>query len=391
MVWGYSALLLVLGCVVAGLSWVNVRAIANTEMLGEMLNKAGKQRMLTAVSINQAMGGLVSESTLDETFAEMIASHGLLQSEVSQLSHRYPQAESLQEILRVYHDKPQELTKRMAVYQMRLSQLVESGVPVSSDLQDSAMQLISGHDEVVSSLEAFHNWHNARTRSTIIVGNVGFCLSLLAIAFSVLRPLARQLAEAQTATLKQASQDPLTGLANRRAVLEKGEALVRVAQRYDRPTTVLYVDIDHFKRVNDTYGHATGDAVLILIASLLAKNVRHSDIAARLGGEEFMILLAETNSLTGAADFAEELRKKVEASYLDQDGERIAVTISIGISGVRDFESSLEPAMARADSALYLAKQGGRNRVEIHYSSSEGCVTEGHVNDAAPRLAPASQ
>lgn len=162
---------------------------------------------------------------------------------------------------------------------------------------------------------------------------------------------------------RQANTDALTGCANRRHFLQTLDQEVKRAHRYAGEFCVLSMDIDHFKRVNDTYSHAAGDEVLKHFVATIQRHLRDTDELGRLGGEEFSILLPQT-SAEGAAMMAERLRSAVESSPAVFGPTRIAITVSIG--GVQSQAGSapeVDALLARADEAMYAAKQGGRNRV----------------------------
>jgi diguanylate cyclase (GGDEF)-like protein len=136
------------------------------------------------------------------------------------------------------------------------------------------------------------------------------------------------------------------------------------ARRYDTPLTILMADLDHFKTVNDEYGHLGGDAVLRGVSGLLTAQLRTTDIGGRYGGEELIVLLPQ-NSVDGAAVMAERWRESIEAASFElNDGRKAAVTVSIGVAGYDAGQEEPCDLVAAADSALYLAKQKGRNRVE---------------------------
>lgn len=159
-----------------------------------------------------------------------------------------------------------------------------------------------------------------------------------------------------------ATRDPLTGLFNARAYYEICESLISLARRNNSPYAVLFVDLDHFKSINDTYGHAAGDVVLKSVADCLAKNIRQSDHLGRIGGEEFSIFLPNT-SFDDAVMLAEHLRRSVEATMLAiGDGHR-KITASIGVARNRHSEQSMLEIQQQADLAMYRAKAAGRNRV----------------------------
>jgi len=158
--------------------------------------------------------------------------------------------------------------------------------------------------------------------------------------------------------------DTLTDLHNRRYLYEIAPAIIASAKRYEMPFSVVLFDIDHFKRFNDTYGHLTGDLVLKRVAEVLKKEVRKADYAFRFGGEEFLLLLPETD-MKRAFIVAEKIRKSIESvQMVSEEGERLHVTIS---GGVAEFAKgmNLEKIIHDADEALYRAKDAGRNRIEM--------------------------
>ncbi len=155
--------------------------------------------------------------------------------------------------------------------------------------------------------------------------------------------------------------DPLTRTYNRRAYDEKIKQEMMGFQRYSRPTALAIVDIDHFKNVNDTYGHRTGDGVLRILSGVMKKEIREIDVLARYGGEEFALILPHT-SYEQALDVTERIRRKVEESRFTYKSKPFSVTISIGVGTLRA-EDTLETYVERVDQALYRAKNSGRNRV----------------------------
>jgi diguanylate cyclase (GGDEF)-like protein len=163
----------------------------------------------------------------------------------------------------------------------------------------------------------------------------------------------------------QAIRDPLTNLYNRRYLNEVLEREMQKAKRYSRPLSILMIDIDYFKKINDTYGHESGDDVLRTIGVLLLKYYRKSDIACRFGGEEFTLVLPET-SLAIATQKAETLRKAVADLHIPSQGIVIeGVSISLGVAAFPQDGRSAKTLISAADRALYKAKRLGRNRVEV--------------------------
>lgn len=186
-------------------------------------------------------------------------------------------------------------------------------------------------------------------------------------------------AERQLAAL--AATDPLTGLSNRRSLLDRAEQALAQTHRTDQPMALVLADIDHFKHINDTHGHEVGDRAIVHVATLLAHCCRAQDMAARWGGEEFLILLPATTG-SAAAVLAERLRDAVAAQPLPHDGSAIAVTLSLGVAEVLAQES-LGTAIARADRALYRSKETGRNRVTMSDGPSTAAMPEPAAASAA--------
>jgi diguanylate cyclase (GGDEF)-like protein len=175
-----------------------------------------------------------------------------------------------------------------------------------------------------------------------------------------------------------ATTDPLTGLLNRRGFFEATGALMTHNRRRMAAVSVLAFDLDHFKSINDRYGHAVGDAVLQMFAKLARDTLRASDVVGRLGGEEFVAVLPST--LAEAAVAAERVRTALAAASLDRNGQRITATVSIGVSSGPP-TVAVDLLLTRADEALYRAKANGRNRIE----TDKGDVVT--VPEGAPRAA----
>lgn len=169
--------------------------------------------------------------------------------------------------------------------------------------------------------------------------------------------------EASERRRREAFGDYLTGLANRRAFFEAAEQELARSRSVPRPTAVITLDADHFKTINDRYGHPGGDAVLQHLGAILAETFREVDVVARIGGEEFAVLLPSTD-LPRAAVVAERLRSLVASQVVLFDGQRIRYTVSAGVASLDDGTGGVDLLLKRADQALYAAKRAGRNRVE---------------------------
>jgi diguanylate cyclase (GGDEF)-like protein len=178
-----------------------------------------------------------------------------------------------------------------------------------------------------------------------------------------------EISEAQEALMEKNRElhhlsvtDGLTGLFNRKHLMDLLEMELARNQRYQAPFSVMIADIDHFKRINDTYGHLAGDAVLRRIADTLRKTVRECDHVGRYGGEEFLIILPNSDAV-GAVEMAQRIREQISQVSFYNDGNEISMTVSVGVAQCAEDEDRTEALISRADAALYQAKDNGRNRV----------------------------
>jgi len=169
--------------------------------------------------------------------------------------------------------------------------------------------------------------------------------------------LAKKIAE------EMAYKDELTGLNNRRAFFEQGYRLFKQSVRYNHSISIIMMDLDHFKNINDTYGHSAGDDVLKVISKQLIKMMREFDIIARMGGEEVAFILPET-SKEEAVKLTERLRLKIENTSIAFKEEKIKITASFGICSCVALDETLESMLTKADDALYIAKKKGRNQIK---------------------------
>lgn len=160
---------------------------------------------------------------------------------------------------------------------------------------------------------------------------------------------------------EMATRDSMTSLLNRRAFFDAAERETARSRRYETPLSVVMIDADHFKQINDNYGHSVGDDVLKYLSELILLEARETDVAARFGGEEFVVLLPGA-TMNSARSFAERLRLRVEQSPVESSGGIVNYTVSIGCAFFK-LEENIEMLVARADEAMYQAKKAGRNRV----------------------------
>jgi len=199
-----------------------------------------------------------------------------------------------------------------------------------------------------------------RPTAALVAAVCGFTLAAL-LSHCVLALLAH-LDRALRFTARYATRDSLTGLCNRRQFLSLVEREWSLARRYQTPCALVLIDIDHFKHINEAFGHACGDMLLRQVAEVSGETLRQADVLARYGGEEFMIFLPHTDPL-GALDVAERIRERVQALDFGWNAQPVPVSVSIGVAVLKVQHSSFDDLLNDADEALHLAKAEGRNCV----------------------------
>ena len=202
----------------------------------------------------------------------------------------------------------------------------------------------------------------------------GLPLSMVVAAVLVALGVADRLRDqriALTEAERRAQIDALTGVLNRRSLVERLEAACSRARARDLPIALLFIDLDHFKAINDTRGHAAGDACLRAIVSPIQAELRQSDVIGRYGGEEFVVILSSADT-AAARPIAERILERVAGIRVEGFGEPICVTCSIGVAGSDHLGVWGEELIARADAAVYEAKNAGRNRVQTAAAVTEG-------------------
>lgn len=217
--------------------------------------------------------------------------------------------------------------------------------------------------------------HVADSHRVVYVGSaIGMVIAAFLFGFFywLVGQVGGQLERHERALEELATHDGLTGLYNHRTFYTLLEDEIARAKRFNRPVSLLMLDIDHFKRVNDTHGHQAGDAILMGLSKLLGKQSRAIDRVCRYGGEEIIAILPETDAAT-AANIAERLRAAVEREPFDiGDGRQTHITVSIGVATYPAQAGTGEALVTAVDTAMYAAKQGGRNRVERYEPAMKG-------------------
>ncbi len=201
------------------------------------------------------------------------------------------------------------------------------------------------------------------TAFIVFISSVGIDIHKNALRTLILN---QKLKAAREEAERMAMTDELSGLGNRRAFFEWGNVISSAAGRYGHTTSMMMIDIDNFKTINDTYGHAVGDKVIVALAKTLREDIRDSDIIGRIGGDEFAIAMPETRAQK-SCELAERLRQHIGDITVSAGDTDIGFSVSIGVAESNDRRSTIDELLSRADYALYQAKATGRNRT-INYS-----------------------
>jgi diguanylate cyclase (GGDEF)-like protein len=334
-----------------------------------IINVAGRQRMLS-----QRIAGLAAQYRLgDESVrGDLVTAVNTFETAhdtLVEVARRSMDSNGGAQLWELYFGRPDALDSQVRAFigdARAITDLPPSDPALSPLLSrlfaEARSPLLKGLETVVS----IQQRESERRLSGLVDLQWGILsavlLALVVEAIVIFRPMIRRIIAYTSELLRLAGTDPLTGAANRRSFLEQCEAEVARSRRFNRPASILMLDVDRFKSVNDTYGHAAGDEVLKALGAAIAKAVRRMDVWGRLGGEEFAILLVET-TLPEAALIAERMRQQFAAIVVPFGEHRIGFTVSVGVASLSTEAGGLEAALRLADTLMYQAKTTGRNRV----------------------------
>ena len=379
-----SALLLIAAFCIA-FHFVADSIVHRQEASARIVNISGRQRMLC-----QRIARLSLERAAQTTFRpdavnvqELNSAIDLMEASHLALLHGSPRLgpdpSGLPGVHAVYFSDPWQLNTQVESFLLHAHRLANTPQALLS-LSDPDLAAVdqAAHDPLLNALNAAVTAREIASdesiqslRRTLAVLTLLMLVILLLEALFLYRPLFQRLGQAHTELVVAGRTDPLTGSLNRRAFTEDAVQVIATARSTGQPLSVLMIDIDHFKAVNDNYGHPAGDLVINAIVNRLLTEVRASDILCRMGGEEFAIMLPG-DSLAAAAAAAERFRSTISAEpvSIDYKGgpQLLSVSVSIGVAQLHAEDTSLFTALSRADSSLYAAKQNGRNRVETELS-----------------------
>lgn len=373
----YLVACLALIVVISGSHLLAERMAVKQSQHAGIINEAGKQRMLS-----QRIAGRIETAARGPAprlgvIGDILADINRMESAHMRLTGQVEtdvEVTLSKSVRRLYFETEPSVDDRVTRFIAQSRDLIadiQAGVAIDRDrlarhVGSARGRLLASLDRVV---EQYQTDAEDRLLQLRILNVILYIVALAVVLVElviVFRPLARRLDEAQAELESLAQTDPLTGCWNRRALMQGGETLWALAERKERPFSVIIGDIDRFKAVNDTYGHGVGDAVIRHFAATCLASIRDHDVLGRYGGEEFVILLPETG-LEDAALVAERLRAALAETpaEVDTDGEtaRLPITVSLGVAERGPDEKTLHALIERADAALYDAKEGGRNRV----------------------------
>lgn len=347
-----------------------VKVLEQHEGAASVVNISGRQRMLSqriaSLSAQWAMGDAEARRELGEAIERFAAAHARLITGDAALG--LPEA-STPELKALYFGGPNPLDQQVAHYLAQARAVRDMAADDPALRAALAPLFAAAREPLLSSLDKVVGEHERTSRSRLQMlqwmQNASLAvvlLTLLAEAVGIFRPMVSRISRYTKKLITIATTDPLTGALNRRSFTDRALAELARGRRYDRPTSLLMIDADRFKSINDTYGHAGGDAVLQALSACLEQTLRPSDIFGRFGGEEFAVVLPETG-LDSAVQAADRIRVALASLVVTSNQSEIRFTVSIGVAEFEPAATEVKPTLDRADAALYEAKAQGRNCV----------------------------
>lgn len=320
-----------------------------------------------------ASGSIESKALAEAALLKLKNNHIVLTSphfDALSNNDKSPLSETLQTM---YFSEPLNVHENLMRFESAVKKVIYADDIAKLDVAASAETflnmsrhaLLDALNTIVSQYEreSLDRVNELRLAQNVVLGII--ILTVLIEAVFVFRPMVAKVSDFARRIQHDAHHDHLTGLLNRRAFYLMSEQVASLAQRNKRPLCVLMIDIDHFKKINDRFGHDAGDIAIKRVSKVLKTCSRKSDIIARFGGEEFIVLLPETD-IHGALIVGEKVRSEVMDSSFEFDGQQISMTVSCGVAERQPDLIHLDSLVTQADKALYEAKQTGRNKICVY-------------------------
>jgi diguanylate cyclase (GGDEF)-like protein len=361
-----SALMVIAGLTLAS-HLVLTYVLHHNQGTAAIINISGRQRMLS-----QRIASLAAEYRLGDPTAQaaLIEATNAFEASESSLSGSVTGTAAERRALdAIYTGGPDPLDAEVARYIADARRVASqpagapaAAAPLQDLLAEARAPLLTKLNDVVT-VHQRETEHVLAELEMLQLAILAIVLLTLAIeALTIFRPMISRIVLYTSEIMRLATTDPLTELMNRRGFLTRCIEENARARRYGRPLSLLMLDIDHFKVINDSFGHEGGDEALRAMSASLRQSLRGADLAGRFGGEEFAILLPETD-LPGATVFAERLRRTIAELPVMFHRQRVRLTVSIGVTRVGNDIDGIDRALQEADRLMYAAKENGRNRV----------------------------
>lgn len=374
----YISALVIIATLTIFMGFFLFRANQDNQRAIDLINMAGRQRMLVQKTGWMALEYVHADATteadirtrIDRTLNLVRDNHDYLASQIapgfggdpmgSLLLDQYFSNEGVAPLHDKFRDAARNLTRSKT--QAEKTQFYQEITKQTRPLMEKLDLIVTAHQE------------NSRLR-LVALGKTSFWIEMFlllvitVLGIFVFRPVVRRVAESQEKLRSIAHTDPLTGLLNRRTFMQISEKITMTCRRLKSSCSALFIDIDHFKNINDTYGHSTGDDVLVRVGQAITSALRGGDVVGRIGGEEFVVILPDADE-KHAALVGERIRHIISSLDMTANGTNISVTCSIGAAEIRSDDKDVAETMMRADYAMYQAKQQGRNRV-IQYGVTD--------------------
>jgi len=364
-----AALLIIAGLTLAShlmLTYV----LSHNQGTAAIINVSGRQRMLSqriaSLAAEYRLGDATARPALLTAINEFATTEAALSAANRDIAA--PGAETLQ-VRNIYAGGTDSLDTEVGSFVADARQI--ASLPPADPAAAAPLKRLfaAARSTLLDKLNEIVAIHQSQTER-ILAELEDLQLSILAVvlltltieALMIFRPMVSRIVSYTEEITRLASIDPLTELHNRRGFLQRCEDERVRAQRYGRQLCLLMLDADHFKQINDNYSHYAGDEMLRAMADALREVLRASDVAARLGGEEFAVLAPETD-LKGATMLGERLRARIAGKAITFNGQTIKITVSIGVAPVPAGADGIGAALREADHLMYSAKRAGRNRV----------------------------